>query len=203
MLIRNSHIVESKIAGNLFDKYGSRNPIIRRIMAEFDRGISDLVTMASPTEIHDVGCGEGTWVIRWRNQGIDARGSDASATIISDEASPFCRQRSIEELNPKDDSADLITCLEVLEHVDKPQVALQRLRAITRRHIILSVPHEPLWRVLNMARGAWVTELGNTPGHVNHWLRGAFIELVSEYFEVIAVRTPLPWTMLLAKSKRV
>ena len=36
-------------------------------------------------------------------------------------------------------------------------------------HLLVSVPREPLWRALNVARGAYLRELGNTPGHVNHW----------------------------------
>ena len=31
-------------------------------------------------------------------------------------------------------------------------------------HLLVSVPREPLWRGLNMARGAYLKDLGNTPG---------------------------------------
>ena len=36
------------------------------------------------------------------------------------------------------------------------------------------MPREPLWRGLNMARGAYLKDLGNTPGHVNHWSKRSF-----------------------------
>lgn len=197
--------MNEKIAGNLFDKYGSRNPVVQVIMRGFDASIAELVAIAAPQniqgihDIHDIGCGEGTWVMRWRYQGLNARGSDASGVIFNPEAMPFCRQRAIEGLDPAEDSADLVTCLEVLEHVADPHAALRQLRGITRRHIILSVPREPLWRILNMARGAWLADWGNTPGHVNHWSRESFIALVSQYFDIVAVRSPLPWTILLCK----
>jgi hypothetical protein len=59
------------------------------------------------------------------------------------------------------------------------------------------VPREPLWRGLNLARGAYVQSLGNTPGHVNHWSRRGFVRLLARHGRVIEVRSPFPWTMLL------
>jgi hypothetical protein len=61
------------------------------------------------------------------------------------------------------------------------------------------VPREPLWRALNLARGAYVRDLGDTPGHVNHWSRRAFTALLARHGEVVEARAPLPWTMLLVR----
>ena len=63
----------------------------------------------------------------------------------------------------------------------------------------MSVPREPLWRGLNMARGAYWRSLGNTPGHVNHWSKRSFVSLLSRYGEVEEARSPFPWTMLLVR----
>jgi hypothetical protein len=63
----------------------------------------------------------------------------------------------------------------------------------------VSVPREPLWRVLNLARGAYWTQLGNTPGHLNHWSRSAFVRLLLRHGEVVEARSPFPWTMLLVR----
>ena len=63
----------------------------------------------------------------------------------------------------------------------------------------MSVPREPLWRMLNLARGAYVRDLGNTPGHVNHWSDAGFVALLARYGEVVEVRSPFPWTMLLVR----
>jgi hypothetical protein len=68
---------------------------------------------------------------------------------------------------------------------------------VARRHLLVSVPHEPLWRALNVARGAYLRELGNTPGHVNHWTRRGFVAMLSRHGQVIEVRSPFPWTMVL------
>jgi hypothetical protein len=42
-----------------------------------------------------------------------------------------------------------------------------------------------------------VRDLGNTPGHLNHWTRRGFVSFLESRFEVVSVRTPLPWTMAL------
>ena len=39
-------------------------------------------------------------------------------------------------------------------------------------------------------RGAYWKTLGNTPGHLNHWSSGAFKKLLSQYGEVVELRSP-------------
>ena len=65
--------------------------------------------------------------------------------------------------------------------------------------LLVSVPREPLWRGLNMARGAYWKDLGNTPGHLNHWSKRCFVQLLSRHGEVVEARSPFPWTMLLVR----
>ncbi|WP_207642472.1 hypothetical protein, partial [Desulfosporosinus sp. I2] len=70
-------------------------------------------------------------------------------------------------------------------------------------HIILSVPREPLWRILNLARGKYIPDLGNTPGHIQHWSKKSFLRLVNRYFDVLEVKSPLPWTMVLCRIRHL
>ncbi|MCZ7665143.1 MAG: class I SAM-dependent methyltransferase [Thermoleophilia bacterium] len=199
------------VIGNAYDKYGSANPIVRRIMAGFESAMAALVAGADPSSIHEVGCGEGYWVLRWSAGGLSARGSDASPQVIElarenaarENLSPaLFEARSIYELEPGRDGADLLVCSEVLEHLDTPEAGLRALQRVVERYLILSVPREPVWRALNLARGSYVSTLGNTPGHVNHWSRKEFLGLASRYFDVVEVRSPLPWTMLLCRPYR-
>ena len=88
---------------------------------------------------------------------------------------------------------------EVLEHVDEPERAVAEMARVAARWLLVSVPHEPLWRALNMARGAYLRELGNTPGHVNHWNRRSFVKLLARHGDVVQTRAPFPWTMLLVR----
>jgi ubiquinone/menaquinone biosynthesis C-methylase UbiE len=103
----------------------------------------------------------------------------------------------VERLQFADDEFELVAATEVLEHVTDPERALAEMARVAGRHLLVSVPHEPLWRALNMARGAYLRELGNTPGHLNHWTRRSFVRLLGQYGEVIEIRAPFPWTMLL------
>jgi SAM-dependent methyltransferase len=96
-----------------------------------------------------------------------------------------------------DGEFDLVCATEVLEHVPRPERVVAEMARVADRHLIVSVPHEPLWRILNVARGAYLRDLGNTPGHINHWTRRGFVSLLSNHGRVTEIRSPFPWTMLL------
>ena len=52
-------------------------------------------------------------------------------------------------------------------------------------------------------RSKYIKNFGNTPGHLNHWSTKRIIKLVDKnYGKVIAVETPLPWTIILAKAEK-
>lgn len=58
------------------------------------------------------------------------------------------------------------------------------------------MPREPLWRIGNLLRRRYVAELGNTPGHVQHFSARSFVRLCSRHLDLEAVATPLPWTFV-------
>lgn len=199
------------VVGNAYDKYGARNPLVKWIMQGFESALSELVDRASPLTVHEIGCGEGYWVLRWHEQGLKVRGCDFSTQVIGLAREnavarglppELFEARSIYDLEAGRDDADLVVCCEVLEHLERPDAALRALQRVVGRYLIVSVPREPLWRVLNLVRGHYLADWGNTPGHIQHWTRRAFVRLVSAYFEVIEVKTPLPWTMLLCRPYR-
>jgi 2-polyprenyl-3-methyl-5-hydroxy-6-metoxy-1,4-benzoquinol methylase len=198
------------VVGNTFDKYGSANPIVRRLMHGFDRVISRFVQRAAPTSIHEAGCGEGYWTIGWHLRGYAVRGSDFSSSVIEMARqnaaerrvpSDVFVQKSIYDLDPRSDAADLVVASEVMEHLDDPESALRRIRDVASQYVILSVPREPLWRVLNLLRAAYVSRLGNTPGHIQHWSSSGFIRLVKRHFDIVEIAKPIPWTVILAKPR--
>jgi hypothetical protein len=117
----------------------------------------------------------------------------AAGLVASFKAAP------VTSLEPGEDAAELIVCCEVLEHLPDPERGLAMLAALARPWLLVSVPREPLWRVLNLARMKYVRELGNTPGHLGHWSRRGFLAFLRERVEVVEVRSPLPWTMALCR----
>lgn len=198
------------VVGNAYDKYGSANPFARRLMHGFDSELSDLMKMISPASLHEVGCGEGFWTLRWLQQGLEARGSDfsekviqlARANAVERRLSPGrFKVRSIYDLDPEIDAAEMVVCCEVLEHLERPHEGLEALRSISRSYLVASVPREPIWCLMNLVRGKYVGRLGNTPGHVQKWSKREFVKLMSRYFEVIEVRTPVPWTIVLCRPR--
>lgn len=200
------------VVGNAYDKYGSKNPIVQRLMKGFNDSLNSFVIQAEPKTIHEVGCGEGYWVMQWNNQGIEARGSDFSSQVIKiacenatdRNLSPnIFQQRSIYDVDANLDDAELIVCCEVLEHLEDPEEGLRALQRIVKKQVILSVPREPIWCALNMLRGKYLTKLGNTPGHIQHWSSSGFVKLVAQYFDIIEVKTPFPWTMVLCEMKQI
>ena len=199
------------VIGNAYDKYGSRNPIVRWIMRGFGDALSELVGRAAPSSVHEIGCGEGFWVLDWNRRGLTARGTDFSSEAIRLARLNAVEQgiltdlfgvRSIYDLERDRDGADLVVCCEVLEHLERPDEALRALQRVVGSYLIVSVPREPIWRLLNLARGKYVADLGNTPGHIQHWSTRAFTRLMTRYFELVEVRTPLPWTMALCRLRQ-
>ena len=131
-------------------------------MQGFVSAMTELVDKVKPASIHEVGCGEGYWTLKWLEQGIAASGSDFSRPVIElAQANALNRKLpiatfkacSIYDLNPEADAANLVVCCEVLEHLDRPDDGLQALQAVAKPYLIISVPSEPLWCVMNMARG--------------------------------------------------
>jgi 2-polyprenyl-3-methyl-5-hydroxy-6-metoxy-1,4-benzoquinol methylase len=195
------------VTGNTYDKYGSTNPLVRRLMGGFEHTLQELFTLAAPTSVLDVGCGEGVLVQRWaqalpgaRVVGIDLEEESIQAGW-SEHAAPNLEYRvmAATDLPFGENEFDLASAIEVLEHVPDPAHTLAEMARCAQRHLLVSVPREPLWRMLNMARGAYWPALGNTPGHLNHWSRRSFAQLLARHGEVAEVRSPFPWTMLLVR----
>jgi ubiquinone/menaquinone biosynthesis C-methylase UbiE len=195
------------VTGNTYDKYGSENPVVRRLMASFERTLDELMEQAQPSSLLDVGCGEGVLVHRWAQRLPEARivGIDLVEESIqagwAERQAPNLEYRTMpaENLPFADGEFALATAIEVLEHVPDPEHTLAEMARCAERHLLVSVPREPLWRMLNMARGAYIPQLGNTPGHLNHWSKRSFTKLLSRYGQVAEVRSPFPWTMLLVR----
>jgi 2-polyprenyl-3-methyl-5-hydroxy-6-metoxy-1,4-benzoquinol methylase len=196
------------VTGNTYDKYGSSNPLVRRLMASFEGALDELLDGAAPSSLLDVGCGEGVLVHRWAQRlgeqvrivGIDLQEESIQAGWARHSAPNLeYRVMAAENLPFADDEFDLASAIEVLEHVPDPEHTLGEMARCARRHLLVSVPREPLWRMLNMARGAYWSQLGNTPGHLNHWSKRSLQALLSRYGRTAEVRSPFPWTMLLVR----
>ena len=198
---------EGTVTGNTYDKYGSSNPLVKRMMANFESTLDELFFKADPQSILDVGCGEGVLIHKGAGRlapkpvvGIDLEDPAIQAEWEKRQAPNLdYRIMKAENLPFADGEFDATTAIEVLEHVPDPAHTVAEMARVASRWMIVSVPREPLWRGLNMARGAYLKDLGNTPGHLNHWSKRSFVKLLSQHGEVVEARSPFPWTMLLVR----
>lgn len=191
------------------EKYQSGNWIANKLVNNFMTTILETVQQAGAKDVHEVGCGEGHILGMLARNQFQVRGCDVSDTSLAVARSESekhdlnipLRNKSIYDLDPELDRADTVLCCEVLEHLMDPEAAIKKLVSITGKDLILSVPREPIWHLLNMARGKYWHALGNTPGHYQHWTRQMFINFVSQHAEIVAVKSPLPWTLIHCRPK--
>jgi 2-polyprenyl-3-methyl-5-hydroxy-6-metoxy-1,4-benzoquinol methylase len=201
---------EGTVTGNTYDKYGSTNPVVRRLMGGFESTLDELFTSADPQSLLDVGCGEGVLTHQWAQRLGEQRrvvGIDLDDPALHAEwakrTAPNLEYRVMkaENLPFADSEFDAAAAIEVLEHVPDAEHTVAEMARVAKRWLLVSVPREPLWRALNMARGAYWKDLGNTPGHLNHWSKRSFVALLSRHGEVVEARSPFPWTMLLVRLR--
>jgi 2-polyprenyl-3-methyl-5-hydroxy-6-metoxy-1,4-benzoquinol methylase len=193
--------------GNTYDKYGSTNPVVRRLMANFEATLDELWRMAAPGSILDVGCGEGVLTEQWADKlgpgrivGIDLDDPKLRAEWEKRRRPNLeYRVEDATNLSFGDDEFEMASAIEVLEHVPDPERTVSEMARVAGRSLLVSVPREPLWRGLNMARGAYLKDFGNTPGHINHWSKRSFVSMLSRHGTVEEVRSPFPWTMVLVR----
>jgi SAM-dependent methyltransferase len=115
----------------------------RKIIAGFVADICSRVTDRRP-RILDVGCGTGANLLMLSRYG-DAEGVD-----VSEDALAFCRERGLadvrqgagEELPYDDNTFDLVTAFDVVEHMDDDLAGLSEMYRVLRPggHVLLFVP---------------------------------------------------------------
>jgi 2-polyprenyl-3-methyl-5-hydroxy-6-metoxy-1,4-benzoquinol methylase len=194
------------VTGNHTPKYTAKNPAIRwlteRWLARLDATVGTLSTDRRPARPLEVGAGEGVISARLHERFGSCVSLDLPDDVLVDEwrsrPGPHYLNGDAQQLPFADDSFDLVVCVEVLEHLTDPERGLRELARVGTKHLLLSVPREPIFRSCNLFTGRYVKDLGNTPGHFNHWSTRSFKSFVSQVATVREVSTPFPWTVIWA-----
>ncbi len=120
----------------------------------------------------DFGCGRGEFLQMMREAGIGCVGVDIDPKCVelSSKFAP-CSVATIDNLDAVLGGRrfDVVTCLHVLEHMESPRLAVERLAAQSKRWLIFAVP--------NLANpSALVTKQIKevNPGHCQGWDPGHF-----------------------------
>jgi len=187
-----------------YDKEGTKNPIAKAIYNNYKLSLSRLIQNQEINSILEIGCGGGEileHIHSLENLELNLVGVDIDKNIIHQAKNKYSyidfRCEDGYNLSFSDNNFDLVLVLEVLEHVKDVQLIINEAKRVSKKYLIFSVPREPLWRILNIFRGAHIFTLGNTPGHINHWGSRQFVKLISNTFHIHTILKPLPWTMIL------
>jgi ubiquinone/menaquinone biosynthesis C-methylase UbiE len=200
----NKHVVATNV-----DKYENQNRVAAGLVRRFmDRCTDRVALLTGPGDsILDVGAGEGVMtdhlVTRLPGRNVVAVEYEPEGCAAMRAAFPHLEvhQGSIYELPWADDEFDVLTCFEVLEHLEHPEQAVRELSRVARRHVVITVPYEPFFRMGNVARGRYVKALGNTPGHLNHWRRGTLDQLMRRHFPAAEVSSLFPWLLATGSTR--
>ncbi len=189
-------------SGN-YRKYTSKNPLMGIVISKFMKDLSETIApLEDVNSIIDIGCGEG-FIVNCLNR-PDITGVDISkkALNIAKQKNPGCNfcTGSVYDLSFKKNSFDLVLATEVLEHLENPEKALQEIKRISKNYCLFSVPNEPYFRTMNFLRGKNLTRFGNDIEHVQNWSSREFVKLIKTYFDVVEVKKPFPWTMVLCRK---
>jgi ubiquinone/menaquinone biosynthesis C-methylase UbiE len=199
-------MTDTVISGNVYDKYGSSNFIYRRLVKNFRKRLFAMLEQGQAQSILEVGCGEGYWLLQIGQQWPQSRliGLDLGMDVIQEAQKEILfadfLQGGAECLPFASSSFDCILALEVLEHLLRPADAVTEFARVSARYCLVSVPFEPYWRILNLARLYYLRTLGNTPGHVQHFGHRSLKKLLSTNFNIVSYQVVFPWLMLLAEK---
>ena len=178
-------------SGN-YEKYMSTNVLKKFMVGKFNQKITSIAREAvrnagSESLILDAGCGEGFLSCLISNDVPYAKviGIDASADAIRMAGAlnkEICfQQGDIYKMPFADKMFDLVVCTEVLEHLDKPNQAVQELLRVAKNAVLISVPNEPWFCLGNLLTLKNIKRMGNPTDHVNHWTYYGFLKYMEKF----------------------
>jgi 2-polyprenyl-3-methyl-5-hydroxy-6-metoxy-1,4-benzoquinol methylase len=190
-------------------KYRNDNPLQRILIRRFVERLHSLFISACPLEsVLEVGVGEGFLSGYLSEKFPDKRftGVDIEAGDLDKLRAKFdgieTHQGSVYDLAfLRDRRFDLVICAEVLEHLERPEDALDQILALSPKRVIFSVPHEPWFMLSNLVRGKNVSRWGNDIEHLNHWGTGSFRKLLEPRFEIHQMTASYPWLLALLEPR--
>ena len=183
-------------------KYINKNPLINLVISNFVNQVKQLVYSEDINNILDAGCGEGFIINSLKTKHLIGIDISENALTIAKKNNPGCMlcKGNIYGLPFKKNSFDLVIVLEVLEHLDDFEIAINEIKRVAVKYCLFSVPNEPYFKLMNLLRGKNITRFGNDIEHVQSWSANDFVLLLKKHFEVVSIKTPFPWTLVLCKK---
>jgi SAM-dependent methyltransferase len=187
------------------DKHKSGNPVVQSLLRRYFSVLEAMVLARRPTKVLDVGCGEGFTASFLRSLpmtfdylGVDLNGAAVAEARLQNPGMRF-EVGDVRELGQR---ADLVVCLEVIEHLDDPTRGFEMLARCCDDRVIVSVPWEPWFRLGNLARGKYLDRLGNHPEHLQQFTPSSLRASMAAEFDDVEVVTSFPWVFASGRPKR-
>lgn len=195
------------VTGNYFNKYKSKNLFVKFLMRRFVRTYLHLVAFTSGTKWLDAGCGEGYLLeyLQRKFPQFTISGIDIGDREIA-LAKKLLPQATITKANVTaipypNDSFDVVAANEVLEHMKHPVKLIKELKRVSAKYVLISVPNEPFFRMVNVFRMKYLLRLGNTPGHFQNFTKKSLKRLLEKQFREVYVKSALLWNFALCVKK--
>ncbi len=201
---------EQEIIDYFLESYKESNFIAKKLYDVFFDNIDSALNQCKDSESFlEVGCGLGESSLRISEMLKDkyfevSEFNKDYVSILHNSKFPIkVSNESVYELKRNNNSFDVVLFLEVLEHLEDTELALKELFRVSKKYVIISVPYEPLWCILNLLRGKYVSSFGNTPGHINHFNIKKLKKLLSKHGTVRQVYTPIPWIIIVVEKNEI
>jgi 2-polyprenyl-3-methyl-5-hydroxy-6-metoxy-1,4-benzoquinol methylase len=213
----------SDINSTNYAKHTQSKGLRRKLIDRFNQRLIQNLDIIIPAEerakkrrdkltLLDYGCGEGfvLSLIAQQHPQLSLTGCDINqqALDLAAKAVPsanffICNSTpsSVKILKTTRQSFDIVLCTEVLEHVPHPEQLLQTISRLSRKFVILSVPHEPFFTLGNLASGKYLSTFGNHPEHIQHFSKRKFRNLCNQYFKEVEYTSVFPWLLYIGSAK--
>lgn len=197
--------LDDAAAGQDAAKYGTSNPVVQKLLA---RWMDTMHTVLGDTSgvVVDIGIGEGFALERMfpaKTPAIGLEYRHDKALIAAEKLPDVAVVRGDAGVLPfPDRSADLVTSIEVLEHLPGYEQAVVEMARICRGRLVISVPWEPWFRLGNLGRGKNVKRWGNDPEHVNFFSPRKLEAALGQHFAEVRITRAFPWIIAEATKPR-
>lgn len=172
----------------------------KAITSRFINNLYEELKSQKPETVLDIGCGTGyiTNIIR-KELNLSIVGSDLNFERISFAQKNFCEEVCIADIMKlpfRDNSFDKVIASEIIEHICSPETALKEINRVSKRYAIITVPHEPYFRIGNFLRAKHIASFGNPLDHINHYNKKTFRKTLQPFFSSVDIKNnALFWMM--------
>ena len=188
-------------------KYENSNYIHQLVLGRFIDAMARELKPLSHGRTLDFGCGEGFFLWQLYRRGVhfaDLTGLDLRLDALAEarEMLPEYHfvQADLLAYAPPEAPFDLVIASEVLEHLPSPEIYLEKLIRLARGTLLLTVPLEPWFHLINLARGRDIRHFGNHPEHINQWGIRSFQEFIEGRATIARKYTVFPFIISIVEG---